>query len=302
MKFTAFSPHEALRPYIKDYWHLSSTALADGSQRIVSNGSAQLQFYTTQPIRFGDDDRLFTSCLNIHSLQYTDLLNKQGPLEIIGVEFMSFGTRMFFDMPMSEGVGLHLTPTDLNDSEFAALEEQVMGSKDDRRICQHLDDFFLHRLRKVFAGGTNLLRMQHVVHLAENTRIDGDLSKLSPVALAEAACLSPKQFTRIFHEYVGLQPKSYLRLLRYHAAVLALQQKAMGMDDAISSTLTDIAWQCGYYDLSHMTVDFQQISGNTPAQILAEIEARGTDKALTQAFQPTYGQMLKKFIRVDKLI
>lgn len=35
-----------------------------------------------------------------------------------------------------------------------------------------------------------------------------------------------------------------------------------------SSSLAEVAVECGYYDQSHMTNDFKNFLGNTPAQYL----------------------------------
>ena len=64
MKFQVISTHEALRPFIHNYWHLHAMATDEGSQRIMANGRVALQFYRAQPISFADDPRLFTCSLN----------------------------------------------------------------------------------------------------------------------------------------------------------------------------------------------------------------------------------------------
>lgn len=44
--------------------------------------------------------------------------------------------------------------------------------------------------------------------------------------LSEAACLSSKQFGRVFADYVGTTPKEYLRIVRMQRALFLLQQDA----------------------------------------------------------------------------
>ena len=295
MNFAIYSSHEALHPFIHNYWHLEATAVDDGTQRIMSNGRVALQFYPAQPVSFGDDDRRFTCCLNVHGLGYFDLKNRRGKLEIVGAEFTPYGARMFFNVPMSHCTGMHLTPDDLNDREFAEFEERVLGAADMKECCLLMDEFFLKRLLKGFADELNLHRLQSVFRLAESREVSFENS-LTPTSLADEACLSPKQFTRIFHEFVGLHPKAYLRLLRCHAAVLALQNKRP------EQTLTEIAWHCGYYDLSHMAAEFTQIHGTTPSTILSIIQQRRPHPVLSQAFQPVFSHVTKKLIRSENLI
>ena len=300
MKFLTIPAHEALRPFIRNYWHLRSMATGDGIQRIMSNGAVSLHFYRAQPIRFGDDSRWFTSSLNVQDIKYMDLVTKTGSFEVLGVEFMPFGARLFFDESMSACSGMHLKPEDLNDPAFCELEERIMEAIDPSQCYRFLDEFFLHKLMKTIAGGINVQRLQGVFRLAEGSLVT-DESTLTPSTLADKACLSPKQFTRIFHEYVGINPKSYLRILRCHAAILALQEKAMSADSH-AETLTEIAWRCGYYDLSHMTSDFMEINGSSPSQIIETVKQRAPHPILSQAFQPSFSQVLKKLIRIENLV
>ena len=300
MQFITIPVNEALRPFIRNYWHLRSMAVADGSQRIMSNGAASLHFYRGQPICFGDDERTFTASLNVHGVGYIDLKTKRGAFEIVGVEFTPYGAHIFFNVPMSDCSGHHLKPEDLSDKEFQELEERIIESYDTATCFQLMDAFFLNRLMNTTVNMLNIKRLNSVSRLTEGTYIE-EGSSLTPSLLAEEACLSQKQFTRVFHEFVGINPKSYLRILRCHTAILALQRKAYN-DSSNAETLTEIAWKSGYYDLSHMTADFIEINGSTPAEVLATIRQRKSNPILSQAFQPTFGQVLKKLIRIENLI
>ena len=116
-----------------------------------------------------------------------------------------------------------------------------------------------------------------------------DADSVSPSDLASAACLSQKQFTRVFSEYVGMNPKSYLRLLRFHKALQQLRHFAA------HTPLTEIAWECGYYDLSHMINEFRQLCGHTPSEVL-EMGAQ-----LTEAFQSDCSGLMKKKVLVENV-
>ena len=300
MQFITIPANEALRPFIRNYWHLRSMAVAEGCQRIMSNGAASLHFYRGQPISFGDDSRMFTTSLNIHGVGYIDLKTKRGAFDIVGVEFTPYGAHIFFNIPMSDCSGLHLKPEDLSDTEFQELEERIIETSDTATCFQLMDSFFISRVMKTTVNMLNIKRLNSVSRLTEGTYVE-EGGSLTSSKLAEVACLSQKQFTRIFHEFVGINPKSYLRILRCHSAILALQNKAMN-NGSNKETLTEIAWKSGYYDLSHMTADFLEINGSTPAEVLATIRQRENNPILSQAFQPKFGQILKKLIRIENLV
>jgi AraC-like DNA-binding protein len=70
--------------------------------------------------------------------------------------------------------------------------------------------------------------------------------------------LSQRQFERKFTEYAGFTPKVYSRIIRFQSAL-----SHYGSD---YKSLTDIAYECGYYDQSHFIHEFKEFSGYHPGQ------------------------------------
>ena len=80
--------------------------------------------------------------------------------------------------------------------------------------------------------------------------------------LAQTACLSDKQFNRVFHEYVGTTPKEFIRIVRLQRALYTLQTQP-------DINFAQLAYECGYYDQSHLIKEFKAFSGYTPGEYLA---------------------------------
>ena len=74
--------------------------------------------------------------------------------------------------------------------------------------------------------------------------------------LSETACLSSKQFGRIFADYVGTTPKEFIRIVRMQRALSMLQQDA-------TIPFVQVAYECGFSDQSHMIKEFKLFSGYT---------------------------------------
>jgi AraC-like DNA-binding protein len=75
--------------------------------------------------------------------------------------------------------------------------------------------------------------------------------------LARQACLSPRQFNRKFTERLGVGPKLYSRLIRFHRAHrLKAARPAVGWPT--------VALECGYTDYQHLVRDFKEFTGATP--------------------------------------
>lgn len=85
-------------------------------------------------------------------------------------------------------------------------------------------------------------------------------------ALAGRAGLSMRQFARKFIRQVGVRPKLFARVARFEAA---LENKAR----FATKSWTHIAHEFGYYDQMHMVHDFREFTGETPGEILTQLES-----------------------------
>lgn len=90
-------------------------------------------------------------------------------------------------------------------------------------------------------------------------------------AIAEIASelgWSHRRLIARFREQVGLTPKAVGRVMRFDRAVSALKSAAAG--------LSEVAYECGYYDQAHMNRDFRALGGTTPDSFRsAQLESGG---------------------------
>jgi AraC-like DNA-binding protein len=91
--------------------------------------------------------------------------------------------------------------------------------------------------------------------------------RLDPVMIASAFGMS----TRHLHSLFETEPLSvgrYVRSLRVHACRKMLSERGRRND----RSLTDVALECGFYDLSHMTRCFREHFGTTPRDFCALVQ------------------------------
>ncbi|MBC3787675.1 AraC-like DNA-binding protein [Spirosoma sp. LMG 31448] len=81
--------------------------------------------------------------------------------------------------------------------------------------------------------------------------------KTSIIQLAEATCLCPRQFERLFNKRMGVAPKLFSRIARLHNAY-RIKYTRPTLD------WLSIALACGYHDYQHLAKDFQRFAGTTP--------------------------------------
>lgn len=78
--------------------------------------------------------------------------------------------------------------------------------------------------------------------------------------LASDACLSLRQFERVFQQRIGLSPKQFSRLVRFSQAWIMKQQEP-------AASWLNVAHSSGYFDQMHLIRDFQEFAGVNPSVI-----------------------------------
>lgn len=90
------------------------------------------------------------------------------------------------------------------------------------------------------------------------------LTQFTPVPmekLANNACLSVRQFHRLFTEMIGVGPKMYDRIARFEKVTKL--KNAQPHKDWLT-----LALELGYYDYQHLVRDFKEFTALTPNQFL----------------------------------
>lgn len=285
MQFRPIPAAEALRPYIRNYWVVSFRALEPGgTQRVMTNGASCLMF-------FPNTGKLILYGPSMHNISIDF---EPGEQTILGVEFHPAGVHALFKESTAEFVNRQLTAEQLGEEfvryeqalgEVRGMSEEGRGKSEEGRTIDAIyaevaDAFFLHRLADTGRSeDTNMLRMLRVfAYIETHHPVDIRLRDL-----AAEACVCGRQFNRIFTEYLGLTPKEYLRIYRFHAALMALREHPE------HTTLMQLAWDNGYYDLKHMRTDFKEICTHVPKSDVI-------NKHLTETFSQTFSLLMKKKI------
>ena len=120
----------------------------------------------------------------------------------------------------------------------------------------------------VFCGG---VCDAHAIAGAARFRVDpfAVLARVHDHGVARHGCVrraldrGERQFLRVSRSYVGSPPKQFIRLRRFHRTIQEMQRIAAS-DKPID--LMAVALNHGYYDLSHMALEFQQMGCVSPGQ------------------------------------
>ena len=101
-----------------------------------------------------------------------------------------------------------------------------------------------------------------VVHRAQEFMNERFAQPVRLAAVAELCGLSPFQLIRVFRRVVGVPPYAYLVQLRVNRAQSLLCQ---------GSSVSDVAYTCGFSDQSHLTRTFKKALGVPPGQYVRSV-------------------------------
>jgi AraC-like DNA-binding protein len=152
-------------------------------------------------------------------------------------------------------------------SAVREVAERLAAARGFTEMVEVVEAFLSGRVERV---RRDVHRVDRVVSCLAADPLNASLDKL-----ARQACVSPRQLHRTFMERLGVGPKLYSRLVRFHRASL------------FKASHPSIAWptiavEFGYTDYQHMVRDFKQFANATPNLWLQE-DATSPENALTRS-------------------
>ena len=83
--------------------------------------------------------------------------------------------------------------------------------------------------------------------------------KLSISELSKRNHISVRQLERKFKSQIGISPKEYSNIIRFQNALNIIKNSCE------KRSLLDIAFECGYYDHSHLNNEIKRNTGLSPS-------------------------------------
>ena len=244
MNFREYQPCAGLRPFIEAYWTLqTSSGAASVDKRVIPDGCTDLICNMGSALKTLDNDILIrtdqVTLLGTMSRFFNIIA--QPDTFLFGIRFRASAFTLFFPMPMHDFANNYVEFDrrlleliyPFNDSTIARVDNYLLSKMDARR----------HYLLPI----VNDLIRQH-----GRLRID---------TLAENNFCGKRQLERNFKMHVGVSAKELSNIYRYKTAFDQLKNTGS------FTSLSEIAFQNGYYDQAHLTNQFKKYSGHPPSQI-----------------------------------
>ena len=272
MQFEIIQPTEALRPYITRYVFVRAEGSTDtmappaDDPRFVNGKHVQpllpnygsLVFMRNVQADFNgvQADGLTLLGANQKTIGLTTL---KGWFEGMLLDFEPGGMYALLHIDLQQLAGKVLTAAAYGDEGLLQLDSIFKQFESAPEITRLIDAFFLGHLPH--KEDLNYSRLRKVIAACDEAK-----GNISAAQMAHVACLGERQFLRVFKTYVGIPPKQFIRLRRFHRTIQQMQQSA---HTGKPIDLLSIALTHGYYDLSHMALEFQQMGCVSPSHFRA---------------------------------
>jgi len=253
MSFLTLRPSPPLADVIQLYWIYQGKTPAHAFERVLPMGREEILINLSDgELRcYEEDGRLHhrTSgplVTGLHRSSY--VIDTRQQSAIMGVHFKPGGIWRLLGIPAHE----------LSD---ARVEMQALFGSD---ACELMDrlirtPWLQERLRTVDSAlCARRFKNLHPAVTWAAAQISRYPTAVRVTALAEESGLSMRRFGELFTMQVGVGPKSFLRLQRFHAT-------SRHIHAAQAPDWCDIAGHMGYADQAHMIREFREFSGLTPA-------------------------------------
>ena len=269
MYFQILYPAEVLRPYISRYVFVR----AEGSTDTMTPPADDPRFVNgkhVQPLlpNYGSFIFVRNAVVEIGGKQSGELMllganqttlgltTLSGWFEGMMMDFEPGGMHVLTGIDLQQLSGKVLTARESGDEGLMHLNQIFQTSPKAEEIAPQLDAFFLGRLP--LRENSNYARIRKVIAACDEAK-----GNISAAEMASIACLGERQFLRVFRNYVGIPPKQFVRLRRFHRTIQDMQQQAV---QGKSIDLLATVLRHGYYDLSHAALEFQQMGCVSPGQ------------------------------------
>lgn len=242
MKYKKIKPYKELDPFIHFYWELKGNELEKQWERVFPDGCAGIV------MNLGD------TCLTDNGSVSMNF----GKTYVVGA--MNSFKDSFLDND-THLLGVCLKPaTFANFYNYASQNELIndtvefekSNSFNVDKILGNPFNYFDHFFSERIKNKNN--QLQSVINDIHSTN-----GQISIHELSLRNFTTVRQLERSFKKYIGLSPKEYSNIIRFQNALSIIK------DSNNNRSLLEIAFECGYYDHSHLSNEIKRNTGLSPS-------------------------------------
>lgn len=257
-----FLPAPPLAAYVEAFSFYEGDAPLHARERCLPNGQVALV------INLGHDTLRVSSRQHGNQFQHFhggvlhgafsefSVIDTTTLVTTMSVCFKPGGARPFLPLPATELTNQIVDLATLWGSTTATnLREQLLTARTPENKAHILEHFLLKHAAWE--------QTRHPAITFALAQFQAEQERHSIAEVTAQLGMSPKHFSHLFGEAVGLTPKVFCRVLRFQEVLLSIKQGQ-------PVHWADLATACGYFDQPHFIHDFQSFTGLTPSAYLTQ--------------------------------
>jgi AraC-like DNA-binding protein len=267
-----YKPPFPLSQYVEVIWRAANSGMPSSRQRVYPNGAMALVIHLKQPTAsYYFDDRIFSVRVPLLAGPYSISfhVDPSESTEVIGVLFRPGAGRMFFPVAAHELHNNDVPLSELFPGEAERLLNDLCSATGEDAQFLVVEQYLTRKLE-------DAIPLHPAVRHAID-RLSGDHALLRSVRKIQLDTgFSHTRFIQLFREQVGLTPKLFGRVRRFHALIGRI-------DKGLPVNWADVAADCGYVDQAHLIHDFREFAGVTPLEYTKQAMLDASQKLLVTA-------------------
>ena len=204
-------PKQELRPYVRYYWMLEDDE--PFSVLTFPIGCLQIIFHRKSPLYVPELNSLQNRFTISGQVNFPSHIQSDGNLDMIVAVFYPHTIGMFIDTPPSAFYNREISGYDIDNRQLSEIATKIFDCQSSDESLGILERWLLGKVKPTL----NIQRIGNSIRELLNT------SAIPINILADNACLSKKQYERVFREQVGMNPKEYARIVRFQKSLRMLQ-------------------------------------------------------------------------------
>jgi AraC-like DNA-binding protein len=255
MTYHEFKPGKQLQPYVKCYYVYESANPAAFDDTVFPCGCMEITFnlgagnWQTRPA----DAFVTTPAIELWGQVMRPLpVRSVGRNTMLGVRFYPHAAASILNDKISLFNNQVINCGDVLGNKVHSLHLQLQESRSWTKRIALVEAFLLQQLS---LASKRLNKVAVVSDLMLALRQQDSFNTMETVAARYG--ISARYMQQLFVQFTGLTPKLYSQINRF--------QNSLQLVRAGNTSLTSIAYECGYADQSHFIREFKSFTGITPS-------------------------------------
>lgn len=249
-------PSSSLRNIVRHYLILSNDACASPDFRVFSDGSPGIVFHRKQRFKQKKEkDGNFSiqpECFIYGQITQFNTMSAIGEFDMLIVVLQPAALFKLFAIPAFEVNNETIPFAELAGHAGRVLVEKVQSVSGNDETIAAIEDFLMKRLFESSHNDLIVSQSLQQIYVQKGRNSLAEMLKLIPA--------TERQLERKFREHIGLSPKKFAAIVRFQYSLKKLKEIAP------TANLTDVSYDCGYYDQSHLNNSFKKFTGLTPVE------------------------------------